>query len=275
MTTHLLTIARLEFVSAARLRWIRLLAAAFGLLAMAGAYAAGAADELSAPDGFARTTMALVPVVLVLVPLAALVLGVSGQSAEPGTEPYLFAQPIARATVIVGRWLGEAAALAGAIVVGLGSGAVIVAFAAGADGLAGYAAFVAATVVLGTIFLSIAAAVAAATEKRVAALGTGTFVWFFFVLLYDGAALSLAGWLTGSTGGRVLFGSVFGNPADLVRVLTLSIAGTPNVLGAAGDAWTRFLGGPIAATSAAALALAAWTIAPLGVAVGFINRRDL
>lgn len=275
MTTHLLTIARLEFVSAARLRWIRLLAAAFGLLAMAGAYAAGAADELSAPDGFARTTMALVPVVLVLVPLAALVLGVSGQSAEPGTEPYLFAQPIARATVIVGRWLGEAAALAGAIVIGLGSGAVVVAFAAGADGLAGYAAFVAAAVVLGTIFLSIAAAVAAATEKRAAALGAGTFVWFFFVLLYDGAALSLAGWLTGSTGGHVLFGSVFGNPADLVRVLTLSIAGTPNVLGAAGDAWTRFLGGPMAATSAAALALTAWTIAPLGIAVGLINRRDL
>ena len=39
MTTDLLTIARLEFVSAARLRWIRLLAAAFALLAMAGAYA--------------------------------------------------------------------------------------------------------------------------------------------------------------------------------------------------------------------------------------------
>ena len=52
--------------------------------------------------------------------------------------------------------------------------------------------------VLATIFLSIAAAIAAATEKRVVALGVATFAWFFFVLLYDGAALSLAGWLTGS-----------------------------------------------------------------------------
>src|SRR5574340_210371 len=100
--TDLLTIARLEFVSAARLRWIRLLAIAFALVAVAAAYAAGAAEELASPDGFARTTMALVPVMLVLVPLAALVLGVSGQASDPGGEPYLFAQPVGRATVLVG-----------------------------------------------------------------------------------------------------------------------------------------------------------------------------
>ncbi|MGE5246640.1 MAG: ABC transporter permease subunit [Betaproteobacteria bacterium] len=273
--TDLLILARLEFVSAARLRWIRWLAAAFGLLSVAGAYAAGAAGELSSPDGFSRTTMALVPVVLVLVPLAALVLGISGQSAEPGTEPYLLAQPVARATVIVGRWLGEAAALAGAIGAGLGIGAAVVAFDAGLDGLDRYVWFVAASIVLALIFLSLAAAVAAAVEKRSAALGIGTFVWFFFVLLYDGAALSLATWLTGSTGGRVLFGSVFGNPADLVRVVTLSVSGAPNVLGAAGDAWLRFLGGTVRAGLLAAAGLAVWTAAPLAVAVQLMERRDV
>jgi hypothetical protein len=49
--------------------------------------------------------------------------------------------------------------------------------------------------------------------------------------------------LTGSAGGRVLFGSVFGNPADLIRVAALSVSGTPNVLGAPGDSWVRFLCG--------------------------------
>jgi Cu-processing system permease protein len=271
----ILILARLEFVSAARLRWIRWLAAAFGLLSIAGAYAAGAAGELSSPDGFSRTTMALVPVVLVLVPLAALVLGISGQAAEPGTEPYLLAQPVARSTVLIGRWLGEATALAGAIGAGFGAGAGVVAFNAGLDGIAGYVWFVAAAIVLALIFLSIAAAIAAAVEKRSAALGIGTFAWFFFVLLYDGVALSLASWLTGSTGGRVLFGSVFGNPADLVRVVTLSVAGAPNVLGAAGDAWVRFLGGSMRAAVLAAAGLAAWTAAPLAAAVQLMNRRDL
>jgi ABC-type transport system involved in multi-copper enzyme maturation permease subunit len=275
MMTHLLTIARLELTAAARLKWIRLLTIAFALLASAAAYSAGAANEMSGAEGFARTTMALVPVVLVLVPLAALILGVSGQAAEPGGEPFLFGQPIGRGTVVIGRWLGESAALAGAIVAGLGIGGGIVAFGSGSDGLLPFVFFVLATVVLATIVRSSAAAIAAATDKRVVALGVGTFAWLFFVLLYDGAALSLAGWLTGSVGGRVLFGSVFGNPADLIRVVTLSVAGTPNVLGAAGDAWVRFLGGTTAAAAAAIVALTVWMIAPLAVGVRLMSTRDL
>ena len=275
MMTHLLTIARLELTAAARLKWIRLLTIAFALLASAAAYSAGAASEMSGADGFARTTMAMVPVVLILVPLAALILGVSGQAAEPGGEPFLFGQPVTRATVLIGRWLGESAALGGALVVGLGIGGFVVAFGSGADGLPRFVFFVCAAVVLASIFLSIAAAIASATDTRVVALCVGTFAWCFFVLLYDGAALSLAGWLTGSAGGRVLFGSVFGNPSDLIRVVTLSVAGTPNVLGAAGDAWIRFLGGTTAAAAAAIVALTVWMIAPLAVGVRLMNARDL
>ena len=275
MMTHFLTIARLELTAAARLKWIRLLTIAFALLAAAAAYSAGAANELSGAEGFARTTMALVPVVLILVPLAALILGVSGQAAEPGGELFLFGQPVARAAVVIGRWLGESAALGGALVVGLGVGGLVVAFGSGAHGLAQFVLFVGAAVVLAVLFLSIAAAIAAATDNRVVALGAGTFAWCFFVLLYDGAVLSLAGWLTGSVGGRVLFGSVFGNPVDLIRVVTLSVAGTPNVLGAAGDAWVRFLGGPSAAAAAAIAALTLWVTAPLAVGVRLMTTRDL
>ena len=275
MMTHVWTIAQLELTAAVRLRWIRLLTVAFALLAAAAAYSAGAANEVSGAEGFARTTMALVPVVLILVPLAALILGVSGQASEPGSEPFLFGQPVSRATVLVGRWLGESVALSSSIVTGLGIGGAIVAFGSGADGLPRFVFFVLASVVLATIFLSIAAAIAAATEKRVVALGVATFAWFFFVLLYDGAALSLAGWLTGSAGGRILFGSVFGNPADLIRVVALSVSGTPNVLGAAGDAWVRFLGGTTGAAVAATAALAAWVVTPLFVGVRLIGARDL
>lgn len=275
MTPPLATIARLELTAAARLNWIRLLTAAFALLAAAAAYAAGAADELSGADGFARTTMALVPVVLILVPMAALILGVSGQAAEAGEQPFLFGQPVTRAAVVIGRWLGESVALGGAIAAGLGVGGIVVAFGNGLSGAGGFVMFVVASVALAIIFLSIAAALAAATDNRLVALGAGTFAWFFFVLLYDGAVLSLAAWASGALGGRVLFVSVFGNPADLIRVVTLSFAGTPNVLGAAGDAWLRFLGGTPTAAAAAIGAIVLWTIAPLALGVRLIGRRDL
>jgi Cu-processing system permease protein len=271
----LFTIARLECVSAARLKWVRLLAAAFALLAIAAAYAAGSAGELTGADGFARTTMTLVPVAILLIPLGALVLGVSGQASDAGSDPFLFGQPVGRATVLIARWLGELAALGGAIVFGFGAGAVLVATSAGRDGIWSFAFFVAASVALAAVFLSIAAAIAAATDKRATALGVAIFAWFFFVLLYDAIALSLAGWLAGSLGGRVLFVSVFANPADVIRIGMLLVGGTANVLGAAGEAWTRFLGGEAQAVAAAAAALMVWTTAPLAVGVTLLRARDL
>ncbi len=270
-----LTIARLELIAAVRLKWMRLLTIAFALIAGASAYASGTAEELSGADGFARTTMTLVPVVLILTPLAALVLGVAGQATDPDGESFLFGQPIGRGSVVVGRWLGEATALVAAVGGGLLAGAAVVVSGSGAEGVGRFGLFVGASAILAIVFASIAAAIAAAIERRVAALGVATFVWFFFVLLYDGAMLTAAGWLTGPAGGRVLFASVFGNPVDLVRIATLSWAGTPNVLGAAGDAWMRFLGGDARAAATAALAIGVWIAAPLALATQWIRRRDL
>jgi len=275
MTENLIAIARLECLSVARLKWMRTLTAAFALLAAAGAYSAGAAGELSGADGFARTTLALIPVALILVPLAAVILGVSGQSAEPGSESFLFTQPVHRATVVLGRWAGEAAALGGAIGAGFGIGAVVVFFGSGVEGIHQYVFFLAATFALGAIFLSLAAVISAATETRTIALGIATFVWFFFVLLYDAVALSAAGWTGGLVGGRVLFGSVLANPVDLIRVLMLILPGTSGMLGAPGEAWIRFMGGDQSAWLIATGVLMSWMLAPLLVAVSLLNRRDL
>jgi Cu-processing system permease protein len=200
---------------------------------------------------------------------------VSGHSSEPDGQPFLFAQPVSRSAILVGRWLGQAAALGGAVAGGLSIGAGVIALGNGVDGIGRFALFGAASIALALVFLSLGAAIAAATEKRVAALGVAVFTWFVFVLLYDGAMLSIAGFLTGRIGGRILFLSIFGNPADLVRIVALSWAGTPNVLGATGDAWLRFLGGSVAAGALAVTALAAWTLVPLGVASRLLSARDL
>ena len=166
-------------------------------------------------------------------------------------------------------------ALSGSIAGGFGIGGALIAYTSGADGVMRFAFFVGASLLLAAIFLSLAAAIAASTDTRAIALSVGTFAWFFFVLLYDAATLAVAGWLTGSVGGRVLFASVFGNPADLIRVAILSVSGTPHVLGAAGEAWLRFLGGAPAATATCVGVLAVWTVAPLAIAVRAIGARDL
>jgi hypothetical protein len=73
----------------------------------------------------------------------------------------------------------------------------------------------------------------------------------------------------------VLFISVFGNVVDLARVLTLLLAGTPHVLGAAGESWLRALGGTEAALLLAAAAIAFWIVAPLIAAARIQAARDV
>jgi Cu-processing system permease protein len=273
--TTLRIVARAEFRAAARLKWIRWFAAAFALLVAGAAWAAGAMSEISGAESFARTTVALVPLTLVLVPLTALLLGVTGQSGEAGTEAFFFAQPATRFEIVLGKWAGQAAALSTAIGLGFAAGGLVVVGSAGAAGLPRFLFFVAVVAFLGVVFLAIAAAIAAAVSRRATAMGVAAFAWFFFVLLEDSAALALAGAFTGRLGVRALFLSVFGNPAAIARILALSVAGTPRVLGAAGDAWALFLGGLIPAALAAASGLIAWSVGPLALARVLIVRRDL
>ena len=174
MTTHLLTIARLEFVSAARLRWIRLLAAAFALLGHGrrvrgrrGRRAVGA-RRLRAHDDGARAGGA-----------GARAAGGAGarrvRSVAGAGHRAVSVRPADRARD------GDCRALAGGSRrargrdrdwTGIGRRHRRVRRGRRRASRA-TPCFVAASVALGTIFLSIAAAVAAATEKRVAALGVG------------------------------------------------------------------------------------------------------
>jgi hypothetical protein len=106
-------------------------------------------------------------------------------------------------------------------------------------------------------------------------MAAAAFVWFVAVIFYDAAMLAVALWVPGTTGARVLFASVFGNALDLVRVLALLLAGTPHVLGAAGESWLRALGGPNHAMLVSSAALAAWIVLPLAVAAHIHARHDL
>lgn len=268
-------IARLEFSAATRQRWVRFFSLAFALVSIVIAWSAGGAQELSAPEGFARTTVALVPLVLLLVPLAALLMGVSGHAGEAGSEAFLFSQPVARAEVLIGKWLGQVAALSAALAAGLLSGGAFLAASVGIAGIERFLVLILVSIVLGAAFLSTAAAIVAATGRRTSALGIAAFVWFLSTLLYDGVALGVAGFVPGRTGARILFGSVFGNPSDLARILALSVGGTPHVLGAAGEAWNLLLGGALPALLFSALALLGWTSWPLWVARKLLERRDL
>lgn len=274
MTSPLMTIARMEFTATGRVWWIRLLTAAYALMTVAMAYASGVIGETERGEAFARLTVAVLPLALTLVPLAALLIGVSGAATDDATG-FLMSQPVSRLQHLVGTWLGQAAALSFSVIAGFGTGGVIVSLMCRARDFGRFGVLVAACLLAALAFLSIATLIVAAVRHRSAALGLAAFIWFVAVILYDAAMLSIAVWATGANGARVLFVSVFGNVVDLVRVLTLVLAGTPHVLGAAGESWLRALGGPQAAFGLSTLAVLAWILIPLAIAARIHSTRDV
>jgi Cu-processing system permease protein len=243
-------------------------------MTVAMAYASGVIGETERSEGFARLAVAVLPLALTLVPLAALLVGVTGAATDEATS-FLLAQPVSRLQHLVGKWLGQAAALSVSVFAGFGTGGAIVSLLSGADDGARLGILIIACLLAAIAFLSIATLIVAAVSRRSAAMGIAAFVWFVAVILYDAAMLSVAVSASGTNGARVLFLSVFANVVDLVRVLTLLLAGTPHVLGAAGESWLRALGGPQMASALSAFALLAWILIPLAVAVRIHESRDL
>jgi Cu-processing system permease protein len=274
MTNPLMTIARMEFTATGRVWWIRLLTVAYALLCVAMAYASGVIGETDRDEAFARLTVAVLPLALTLVPLAAMLIGVTGAATDEATG-FLLSQPVSRLQHMAGTWLGQAAALSFSVIAGFGTGGAIVSLVARAHDVSRFGVLIAACLLAGLAFLSIATLIVAAVRHRSTALGLAAFTWFVAVILYDAAMLSIAVWATGVSGARVLFVSVFGNVVDLVRVLTLILAGTPHVLGAAGESWLRALGGPQVAAALSAFALLAWIFIPLAIAARIHSTRDV
>ena len=274
MRRTLITIAKTEFTAASRLWWIRLFTLAFALITVAMAQAASVSGESGGEETFARLTVALLPLALMLVPLAALLVGVSSMSGEQDASGFLLALPVSTTEVILGRWLGQASALGAALGAGFGGGGIIIWASSGSADVLHFVWLVAACLLLALAFLSIATLVAVTVSNRGAALGVAAFIWFVAVILYDAAALAAAVWLTGRQGARLLFASVFANVVDLVRVLTLTLAGTPHILGVAGESWIRTLGGPGPVAVLAAAVLAAWIVVPLAIAARVAAVRD-
>jgi Cu-processing system permease protein len=273
----LLLVARQELLLAARSRWVQIFAAVFAVLSLA---VAGSGYVLSGGHGFqdlARTSASLVELVTLVVPLAALLMGVPALAPERGTAELLFSQPVARRTVLLGKLLGLFVALSAAQSVGFGVAGLVVFSQAGDEGGAGYALVVLGSILLTAVFLAIAALLAAGAvgRGRVRPLALAVVVWFLAVVLFDVAALGAASLLPSGTASRLLVAAVIVNPVDAVRTgALLAVEGTA-AFGSASLAFLRLTRGGAGAAAALSLSIALWIGVPTALAARRLDRIDL
>lgn len=268
-------IARHELMINMRNKWTLIFAVVFAVLVVGISYFGIVAEGFSGMENFTRTSASMLNLVLYLVPLVSLTMGTLSFTGDNAIVELLFAQPVSRLEVLLGKLAGLFSSLSISMMAGfLAAGSVILSFN-GTDGLLAYASFVLLSLVLALIFLCLAAAIAAANRRMSKAFGVSLFLWFFFVLFYDLLALGTTVLLSGQSSNYFLFASLFGNPVDMVRVATLIILDNVTIFGAAGAALLRFLGGPVASLILLVGGLGLWIAAPLCVAQILIQRQDI
>ena len=262
--TPILTIAAKEFRDRMRNRWVLAVALVFTVFSLVIAYFGGAQQGAVGFRSIEFTIASLVSLVIYLIPLIALLLGfdaIVGER-ERGSLDLLLALPITRLELLLGKYLGLAAALTLSTLAGFGLVAVLLFQQLSWAGLYHYAGFMLSSVLLGLAFLSLAVLLSVLARDRTRASGLAIALWFFFVLVFD---LLLLGTLVG-TGGR-FGGETFAwllllNPADVFRILNVFSLDDVRTLYGLASIVPSSLGRPVVLGGV----MLAWIALPLAVA---------
>ncbi len=263
-------VAAKEFRDRIRNRWVLAVTFVFTAFALVIAYFGAAQQGAVGFRGIEVTIASLASLVIYLVPLIALILGfdaIVGER-ERGSLDLLLSMPLTRFELLVGKFAGLAAALACSTVAGFGVVGVLLGFRLSPQAWFHYAGFIASSVLLGLVFLSLAVTLSVFASDRARASGGAIALWFFFVLVYD---LLLLGTLV-ATGGAVAADAfpylLLLNPADIFRIL--NIFGVEDVRTMYGLA--TVFPSRLANPGVLGAAMAAWIALPLGLATWRFRR---
>lgn len=224
---------------------------------------------------FYRTTVTMLNLVLIIVPVVALVAGGQSLCGDPGYFEFLASQPLGRSDILLGKVLGLFAALAVMMVLGFGLAGLIIALKTQSGGIWKYFIFVAVSMALGLVFVALAAFLSILADRRPMAIVSGLILWLFFLFIYDLIVLSASYYVDEAYLRTMLYFSLLGNPIDIARVVVLMSVGGEAALGAAGAGLLRMFGGGVTSAISAAGLLIIWILAPLAGAALMFRRQDM
>lgn len=263
---------RFELAAARRTRTVPMFAIGFAGASLAVALVGLSAGGAIAVQGFARTSVSLLQLVVWVVPLLALLTGaVAG--AECLDLEFVVGLPIARRHVVFARWAAWTLALGAALVIGFGVAGLAIALLAGSSDGGRYLALTGVAWLLLSAMLAIGLAIGVTARTRARAVGLAIVVWFVLLVGVDLAAIGVLSILPPRDAGWGLSLLLLSDPVDAARVLGLGFFRADTIAGPTGAALRRVLGEWGAVVLLAGIAT--WTVVPLLVAGWRFNRRDL
>ena len=262
--TQIFTVAGKEFRDRIRNRWVLAVALVFAVFSLVIAYFGGAQQGAVGFRSIEFTIASLVSLVIYLIPLIALLLGfdaIVGER-ERGSLDLLLSLPITRLELLLGKYLGLAAALTLSTLVGFGLVAVLLYQHVSWSGLYHYIGFMISSVLLGLALLSMAVLMAVIARDRTRASGLAIAMWFFFVLVFDLLLLGVLVATGGSFGGDAFAWLLLLNPADVFRILNVFALDDVRTLYGLASIVPPALGSPVVMGGV----MLAWIVLPLALA---------
>ncbi len=265
--------ARREFRDAIASRWFLLYTLAFTVLAVGVSFLSLSGVGSSGFAGFGRTAAGVLNLVMLIVPLMALTAGagsISGER-ERGTLLYLLAQPVSRTQVLLGKYIGLAAALVCSLCVGFGVSAGVLAWRAGGVGLFAYVLLVGFTALLALGMLSVGFVISVVSRRSSVSTGVSLFVWLTLVFVSDLGLMASS--IIFKLRVQEIFGIAIVNPLQSFKMgVIVNMNASLDVLGPVGAYATHTLGGSLPWLLAGMLC--AWVVLPLAAAVVLFARRQ-
>jgi Cu-processing system permease protein len=227
-------IAARELREAYRSRWFLLTTGCFLLLSLGLSYFGLAVTERSGLAGFDRTTASMLNLVLLFVPLVTLSIGslnIAGEL-EDGSLGMLLSQPVSRAEVYAGKFLGLLTAVALSIFAGFGVSGVAMAFNSGGN-VKAYLILVGFTLLLAASTLAFGTLLSVLLRSRAKVIGAAFTAWIFFVYVSDLGTIGLA--IARNLEPGQIFTLALFNPVQQARLLgTMALTSRLEFLGPVG-----------------------------------------
>ncbi len=271
----LLIIAGKELREATRNRWVVATTLLMAALALTLSFLGSAPTGTVGVGPVEVTIVSLSSLTIFLLPLIALLLSFDAVVGEidRGTMTLLLSYPVARWQLLLGKFLGHAAVIALATVVGYGAAGVAMAMGdapIGTESWRAFASMIGSSVMLGAAFTALGYLASTIVRDRGTAAGIAVAVWLCFVLLYDMALLGLL--VSGSgIGVEALNWLLLANPADAYRLFNLTgFKGVSTFAGTAGLAAHVQLSVPLLLAM-----MAGWIAAPLALAAALFSRKQI
>jgi len=267
----ILILASREIRDGLRNRWVASTILLLGILALALSFLGSAPTGELKVGALEVSVVSLTSLSMYLLPLIALMLSFDALVGEfeHGTMLLLLTYPVARWQIIFGKFLGHAAIVLVAIVVGYGGVLAVLILVGDGDttGWQAYCAMMASSLLLGCVFLSIGYLISSLVRERAVAVGAAVGIWLLLVVLYDLGLLSALMIDEGEYISEQLFSLLMlVNPADAYRLFNfIGFEGIGHLVGA------DFESGLVAPL----VAMLLWVVVPFLLTTARFHRREL